>query len=127
MVSFSIASLFCFLGLWVVLPFSGLEMILLGSGLYFTSRKSYQQEVITINKRKLIVEKGCCKVLKRWQFDTYWVRVNLMKNKGLRDKLSLYLGSHGKYIEIGKFLNNKEKESLAFEMNRGILIDGFYK
>ncbi|MCP4982937.1 MAG: DUF2244 domain-containing protein [Gammaproteobacteria bacterium] len=30
-------------GLWLVLPFSGLEMLVLGLGLYLTSRKVYRR------------------------------------------------------------------------------------
>jgi uncharacterized membrane protein len=126
-VSFSIAGLFGFLGYWMVMPFSGLEMLLLGIGLYVTSRKSYQQEVINIDDRYLVLEKGCCKVQERRKFDRYWVKLIVEKKGYFREKLSLYLASHGEFVEIGKFLNNDEKESLVFEMNQGILIDVFYR
>jgi uncharacterized membrane protein len=126
-VSFSIAGLFVVLGYWMVFPFSGIEMLLLGIGLYLASRKSYQQEVINVDKRYIVLEKGCCKVQKSWRFDRYWVRLIVEKKGNFKENISLYLASHGEILQIGEFLNNDEKESLVFEMNQGILIDVFYR
>ncbi len=58
LLSFSIAGLFVLLGYWIVLPFSELEMMALGLGFYFTSKKIYRLEVITINKVNIKIEKG---------------------------------------------------------------------
>jgi uncharacterized membrane protein len=56
--------------LWLVLPFSGLEMLVLGVGLYLTSQKVYRKEVITLDRHYLCTEKGGNRVRRRWQFDT---------------------------------------------------------
>lgn len=124
-VSFSIASLFASLGYWVVLPFSGLEMVCLGGGLYVACRKIYYQEVIDVDGDTLTLEKGCHKPDQRWQFDRHWVRLSLQESGVYRQKLKLFIGSHGKQIEVGSFLNDAEKESLAFELNAGILSQKF--
>ena len=126
-VSFSIATLFASLGYWVVLPFSGLEMLCLGAGLYVTCRKIYCQEVISVNDHTLMVEKGCHKADSCWQFDRHWVRIKLEESGVYRQKLKLFIGSHGTQIEVGSFLNDAEKESLAFELNAGILTQKFLR
>lgn len=119
--SFSIAGLFAFLGYWVVMPFSGLEMLCLGAGLYLTCRKIYCQEVISISDEVIKIEKGAKSPEQVWEFDKHWVRLTV-ENKGAnRKNMSIYMGSHGKFIEVGSFLTGEEKESLAFELNDGIL------
>jgi uncharacterized membrane protein len=123
--SFSIAMLFVWMGYWVVLPFSGLEMSVLGIALYVSCRKIYQQEVISIDNATIKLQKGCIRVQDEWEFDRYWVRVSIEKQKGFYGKIKLKIGSHGNFIEIGSFLNDKEKESLAFRLNKGILTSGF--
>ncbi len=41
-----------------MLPFSGLEMLALGPGLYVTSRKVYRHEVITLGPDRIRIEVG---------------------------------------------------------------------
>ena len=58
LVALAIGLFFTFQGLWLVLPFSGLEMLALGIALYLTSRRVYRHEVITLNQGRVRVEKG---------------------------------------------------------------------
>ncbi len=125
MTSFSIAGLFMALGYWVVMPFSGLEMLALGLGLYFSCKKIYRQEVITIDKVNVKVEKGYKEVQFTQKFNRSWVKIDRIKSMSYRKNIKIMLGSHGKKIEVGSFLTKQEKESLAFELNKGILFDGF--
>lgn len=120
-VSFSIALLFTFLGFWIVLPFSGLEMLALGAGLYITNRKIYRQEVISFVNGRVKIEKGCQYPDESWEFDRHWLRLNVQKTGALQEKTLLYLGSHGNFVEIGSFLDESEKESLVFELNTSII------
>jgi len=125
--SFSIATLFALLGYWVVLPFSGLEMLVLGGGLYVTCRKVYRQEVISLDNDRIEIEKGCISVDESWQFDRHWARLSIEEIKSFRKKMSLKIGSHGNYVEVGSFLNESEKETLAFELNQSILLSDFLR
>ena len=126
-VSFSIALLFTLLGYWMVLPFSGLEMMLLGGGRYVACRKVYRQEVISINNDLIKVEKGCISVADSSQFDRHWARLSIEEIKHFRKKMQLKIGSHGNFIEVGSFLNESEKETLAFELNQSILSSDFLR
>jgi Integral membrane protein (DUF2244) len=53
----SCGAFFTLQGLWLVLPFSGLEMLALGIGLYVTSRRVYRREVITLDPECTRIEK----------------------------------------------------------------------
>ena len=120
-VSLSVALAFAGLGYWLILPFSGLEMLFLGVALYVTCRKIYSQEVITICGDNIRVEKGCEYPNKLCEYDRNWVQVKLEMKGFYRKKTKLTLGSHGKFIEVGSFLSDAEKETLAFELNLVIL------
>lgn len=124
-ISFSIASIFVFLGYWVVLPFSGLEMLALGAALYWTNRMIYRQEVINFINGRVKIEKGCSYPEESWEFDSNWVQINVHKTGGLHEKTLVLMGSHGKYVELGSFLDESEKESLVFGLNAGIISTGF--
>ena len=107
----------------MILPFSGLEMLLLGIGLYLTCCKIYVQEVITLSSKSLRIEKGYKYPHNLCEFDRYWVQVKLDETGFYRKKLKLFIGSHGHFVEVGSFLTDAEKEKLAFELNVGILQD----
>jgi len=124
LLSFSIASLFVVLGYWVVLPFSGLEMLALGLGLYFACKKIYRQEVITVSRESIKVEKGFQTPHEVWIFDRHWVKIDTEKTMGYSHNIKIIISSHGKYIELGSFLIKAEKEALVFELNKGIILHG---
>lgn len=112
-------------GLWLVLPFSGLEIIALGICLYLTSRKVYRKEVITLDKRRTRIEKGVQRVDQSWEFETHWLRLR-DESKGTGNGVrKLALGSHGKYVEVGNFLGQMEKDELAFRLKDCIIRDDF--
>ncbi len=126
-ISLGIACGFAALGYWIVLPFAGLEMLVFGGGMYLACRRIYRQEVITLDGDSMLLEKGCSKIEQTWQFDPNWVRLERQERPGYRAGFSLFVGSHGQFVEIGEFLNHDEKEALEFELNEGILAHGFFR
>ena len=119
----AIGVFFTLQGLWLVLPFSGLEMLALGSAFYLTSRKVHRKEVITLDRRYTRIEKGVQRVDQRWQFDTPWTRLIDRQTGVSGGHRKLALGSHGNFVEVGDFLDNSEKDRLAFTL-KGCIIRG---
>jgi len=74
-VALAVGLFFTLQGLWLVIPFSGLEMLALGIVFYLTSRKVHQREVITLDQNRTLIEKGVRRVQQSWEFKTPWVRV----------------------------------------------------
>jgi uncharacterized membrane protein len=121
LVALAVGLFFSLQGLWLVLPFSGLEMLALGFGLYLTSRKVYRKEVITLDRERTCIEKGVLQIDQSWEFETSWIRL-LDEHAGTRNRRRrLALGAHGKYIEVGNFLDNLEKDELAFQLKDCII------
>lgn len=112
-VSLGIASIFAFQGMWLILPFAGLEILALALGLYVCCLRSRDREVITINDENLLVETGRDKPNQRWQFELVWLQIELKKSTYHGHPSQLLIRSKGRRVEIGKCLTNKERKRLA--------------
>ena len=59
---------FAFAGAIMILPFAGLEVLFVGICVYLVMKKTYKQEVITLTKEKLKIEKGEGKINQVWEY-----------------------------------------------------------
>lgn len=103
-------------GFPLVLPFSGIELMLLGYALYITSWRATITEVIIINGNTVAVETGHKKREKSYQFKRLWTKVSLEKPAYDWHPSRLLIQSQGKQLEIGGFLNEEERRGLAREL-----------
>jgi uncharacterized membrane protein len=122
-VALAIGLFFTLQGLWLVLPFSGLEMLALGAALYLTSRRVHRREVIILDPERTRIEKGQRRIDQSWEFSTPWVRVIDDCPGGRRAKRTLAIGMSGESVEVGSFLSNREKDALAFQLKDCIIRD----
>lgn len=121
LLALAIGLLFFSAGMWLVLPLSGLEMLALGTALYLTSRKLHRREVITLDPNRVVIEKGISRVDQSWEFETAGTRLIDEKIGAAGARRKLVLGARGKYVEIGEFLDNLEKDELAFRLKDCII------
>ncbi len=121
MVLLAIGIFFTLQGLWLVLPFSGIEIIALGIALYLTSRKVHRREVITFSGKRVRVEKGVQKVESVWECDL--CRTRLLEGHSRQSKRGgrLIIGTHQNCVEVGEFLDQSEKDELAFQLKDCII------
>ena len=108
-----IAVVFAFQGLWLILPFAGIEVVALTIGLYCCNLRCRDKEVITIDTEKVLVEEGRRKPNNCWSFNRAWLYVELISPKAHGHPSQLKLRSKGKEIEVGKCLTDNERKSLA--------------
>jgi len=120
-VALAIGLFFTLQGLWLVLPFSGLEMLALGLGLYVTSRKVYRREVIMLDPDRIRIEKGVHRIDQSWEFSTPWVSIRDDRGDDRSGRRRLVIGASGSSVEVGSFLANWEKEELAFQLKDCII------
>lgn len=119
---------FALQGLWMVLPFAGLEVAVLAYCTYRVSLAGYRCEVVSMDAARVVVEKGRenCAVNgnggpdSSTSFPRAWTRVELKRNGGWYPD-SLIIGASGKFVELGKFLADEEKRHLAGELQRLLL------
>ena len=114
------------LGAWLVLPFSGLEWILLAFCLHLSIRQSQEREVITITGDLVRVEKGWGSPLQTYKFQRAWVMLDCIQSpiRGHPSRVTLRL--HGKEVELGRFLVESERQVLAREL-KFLLSSGYLK
>lgn len=122
-VALAVGLFFTLQGLWLVLPFSGLEMLALGFCLYLTSRKVYRKEVITLDQSRTRIEKGVRQIAESWEFETQWIRLIDEQIGSRNQRRKLAIGCRGNYVEVGEFLDNSEKDRLAFQLKDCIIRD----
>lgn len=111
---------FYFNGLTLVLPFSGLEILALGAALYVSAWRGGEQEVILIDSDRIVVERGRREPVSRHVFQRAWVKVVLERSWNYWYPSRLLLRSHGRQVEIGKFLNEQERQGLALELRNAL-------
>ena len=106
-----IAGGFAFLGAWLILPFAGLEILLLVSLLWHVNTVHSCQEVLHFSDAEVVVEKGRNKPVLKWKCQRPWCRINLYRSHPWYPQ-RLKLRCHHREIEIGEFLPENERNEL---------------
>ena len=107
---------FALLGAWVVLPFVGLEIFALGFAFYYVNSHESDYESISIDGNSLVVERGSRQHISQHELNPYWVTVQ--RRESANGELKLYLLSHGKSVEVGRYLTRKQREVLADQLQK---------
>ena len=119
-VTISIAFSFFTQGFTLILPFAGLELLALGVVLYISAWRSNIKEVVNIGEEKIRIEIGRDVPEKIYELDKAWANIVLERSWNNWYPSRLLLRSHGRQLEIGKFLNEQERQCLAIELNKAI-------
>ena len=110
---------FLLAGAWPVLPFLGLEVVLLYALLRFNQRAGNTFEAINLTRTALTVRR-----LDHWgkqsdfSFSPYWLQVNLREMPGQDNRLELR--THGRSLAIASFLLPHERRDLALTLRRAL-------
>ena len=102
----------------MILPFAGLEVLFVGVCVYLVMKKTYKQEVITLTKEKLKIEKGAGKIDQVWEYFRMWSYVSVEKPEHPWYPAHIVIRSKGERVPIGDFLNEEEKEDLVISLEK---------
>ena len=119
-VCLGIASAFAAIGLWPVLPFAGLEVLVVGAGFYLSAVGGRETEIVSVERDTVAVEKGGLKSRERHELNRAWLQVRLLPSRLRWYPSRLVLRSHGNDVELGGFLNEDERRQLAGELRLAI-------
>ncbi|HXH02623.1 MAG TPA: DUF2244 domain-containing protein, partial [Candidatus Competibacteraceae bacterium] len=103
-----------------VLPFTGLELLAVGAGLYVVVRRGEECEVITLQGEYIIIERGRRGPQQRWQLARAWARVVVERHPASCYPCRLLIRSYGRAVEIGRFLSGEERQRLAVELQHSL-------
>lgn len=107
---------FLFLGAWPILPFVGLEIVALAYAFYYVNKHEADYESISIEGDSLLIEHCVGQTVSQHEISPYWVKV--VQHELVNGELHLYLQSHGKEIEVGRYLTRKQRELLAKQLKQ---------
>lgn len=115
-----IAVFYAMHGYWPILPFAGLEVLVLGVAFYLTLRRSGMREVVSVEGEVVKVEKGRETPQESWECPRAWAQVRLERPRIDWYPSRLAILFQGKQVEIGRFLNEMERQELAYELQQAI-------
>jgi uncharacterized membrane protein len=107
-VSLGIAAAFAWLGAWLILPFAGIEVLVLFFAFRCIERHARDYERLTISGDLLQIEIAEVKSVQQVQFNRWWAQV-IYEPDGSR----LALRSHGREVEFGRHLTEDERMAVA--------------
>jgi len=120
-VSFAFAAVFAALGLWMVLPFVGLELVAVAVAFVCYARHAADIERIELANGRLVVERIEADRSSRWEFDQRRVRVEVdERGRGLGARVQVRLASRGEPIEIGRHLLDEKRAALARDLRTAL-------
>lgn len=119
-VSFAIAGFLALRGMWPVLPFAGLEMLVLACALRLSMRRRFWSQTIRLTEERVQVETRNGSRVQQIEFTRHWARVKLRDADFRLHPSRLLIESHGRTCEIGRFLNEEERRALAVQLMRSI-------
>ncbi len=108
LITLLIAGYFTIQGFWMVLPFSGIELLIIGISLYLFFRRNNHREVITFTPDKVVIERGRHSPEISCEYQRYWSKIYVQK-QGMLDIPHVSIKSHGMETELGAFLGYEEK------------------
>ena len=119
--SFAIALAFAWQGLWLIVPFAGIEMLALGLALYWCLNRLSRTETITVSDKEVSLsvqqsnrhQSSCI-------FPKAWTRATVLSPQTITQKPQLCLEGNRSKVEIGAFLGDLEKVKLASAINKSI-------
>ena len=116
--SLSIALPISLMGFWLVLPFAGLEIALVGWALRVSMARQHQRQTIIVSEDLVTIEDVSPPTRQRVEFPRHWAQVRIRAGGSPLHPSRLTVESHGRGLEIGHFLNEQERLSLAKRLRR---------
>ncbi|HEY9200976.1 MAG TPA: DUF2244 domain-containing protein [Gammaproteobacteria bacterium] len=128
--SLAIASVFVIQGRWLVLPFSGAEIFLLGASLYVFYRRASRTQLIRLSEHSVVIEQGYHRAEQRVEYPRYWSEFHIESTtaaevsasskvaelQGIEPALHsiprVTISSRQQQTELGAFLGYADKQCL---------------
>jgi uncharacterized membrane protein len=114
-VTLLIASVFSWLGYWLILPFAGLEIGVLAWAFESMGKRAGDYESMRICGNEILVERRQGKHVERRTLNSYWARLVFVGARPGK-RVELTLRSHGQTTELGVFLTDEQRLELAEEL-----------
>jgi uncharacterized membrane protein len=119
-VSFAFGVAFATQGLWMVLPFVGLEVLAVAAAFICYGRHAVDYERIDLQGGSMRVKRREGGRKTEVRFDAAWLRVEVGERSGAGCRVRVDLVSNGRRVEVGRYLVDEQRVALGREL-RGAL------
>jgi len=124
-ISISVGFVMLWLGYWMILLFTTLEIVVLTACLHYCVKRTHQQQVLRLSPERLIVESGTRKPEQRINIHRFFAKFFIYPATQGHAKKSVALRyqdtNRNQELEIGKFLGDAEKDHLIHLLNCTII------
>jgi uncharacterized membrane protein len=111
-VSLGVASGFCLMGYWPVMPFAGLEMGVLAWAFEVIKRRESDYENLVIERDRVSITTRCEGRIERRELNALWTQVHFVcERPGTNCRVLIRSG--GLDTEVGRHLNDEGRQELA--------------
>jgi uncharacterized membrane protein len=110
---FAAGLIFVAKGAWPVLPFLGLDVLLVWLAFRAYRMKTHAYEEVRVTGEELLVRRvSAAGAVREFRFNPYWIRLtrHIVEDQGL---VGVALTSHGKSFPIAHYLSPSERERFA--------------
>lgn len=112
-VSFAAGAAFAAQGLWLVLPFVGLEALAVAAAFFLYGRHAADHERIELRDGVITVRRVDGTRATEWRARSAWTRVEA-------HGAHVYLAAHGARIEVGRHLAHERRAALARQLRQAL-------
>ncbi len=120
-ISFVFGVAFATQGLWLILPFVGLELIAIAVAFVCYGRRAADFEKITLSPDQLGIDRVEGARLLHWEFPAYATRVEVEESgTGWMHRVRVWVVSRGERVEVGRHLPAERRGALAHEMRAAL-------
>ena len=106
---------FALAGAWLILPFAGLEVLLLGAAFLLQARHATDYERLVLDRGRLAIEVAQAARVSRYELDARAARVEM------HGRLVLLRGG-AQPLELGRHLDDESRAAFAAELARRLRI-----
>jgi uncharacterized membrane protein len=116
-VMLAISMAFALRGAWLIVPFAGLEFLVVWLAFRHLARHARDYESITVRDDKIVIRIRRENEQKSVEFHPYWVQVEQQRG-AVSGYNPVILRSHGKEVRVGAHLTDEERAALAHRLRR---------
>ncbi|KVO07807.1 hypothetical protein WJ71_05655 [Burkholderia ubonensis] len=114
--SLAIAAMLMWQGAWLVMPFTGVELLAVGVAFAIYARHAVDYERIRLFPHRLMIERMNAEQLTQIEFNPRWVRVE----PGATPRDPIRLVSRGQTVVIGQHLAQYRRAQFADELRAAL-------
>lgn len=115
---FGVGGFLALKGFWPILPFAGLEMVVLAWALKASLERRFHSQTIIVSEGEVSIESRERERCARVVFPRHWAQVKLRRPAASLHPSRLTIESHGRQCELGSFLTEEERRGLALRLKR---------